>query len=219
MLHTRLFLLGLLLCLGATPMLAQSPKGKPAAKPTAQTAKPSPGSSTSTPSGSTHPAAQAAVEYLKAIHLHEWEKAVRLVDGASLKNLQDFQYQYLQAAPTMPEEQALLKLLKLKNIEEIKALKPEEVFLRRGQAKTSKLANKEEYMKQMRSTLNVRALGSVVENDSLVHVVVRKEFTYKEKKVSELAFVSGVKTDAGWKVSLDAQEPEVTSTGSKANQP
>lgn len=156
-----------------------------------------------------HPAAEVASQYLRDIHLHEWEKAVKLVDKKSLANLKNFQERYLEAAPTIADEEELLRLLGLKTINDIRALTPEEVFIRRGQAKTKKLVDPEKHIEEMKASLKMNTLGAVPEGSDTVHVVIRKEFAGQGKKFSELAFVSLVNEEGKWKVSLDAQEPKI----------
>ncbi len=158
-----------------------------------------------------HASYKVAEAYLSAIHLHEWDKAVKLVETKSLESLKVFQKNYLLRAPTIAEEQELLRLLGMAEISDIDKLRPADVFVRRGKAKTKKLVNPDQHIAQMKKTLKIKTLGTVPEGKSAVHAVVRKEFAAEEKGFSELAFVSLVKEGTVWKVSLDAQEPKVFS--------
>jgi|MDTC01.3.fsa_nt_gb hypothetical protein len=158
-----------------------------------------------------HGSYKVAESYLSAIHLHQWESAVKLVETKSLENLKVFQKNYLLRAPTIAEEQELLRLLGMTDISDIDAMRPAEVFVRRGKAKTKKLVSPDKHIEQMKKTLKIKTLGTVEEGDSTVHAVIRKEFAADEKGFSELAFVSLVKDGTVWKVSLDAQEPKVFS--------
>jgi hypothetical protein len=159
--------------------------------------------------GKLHASHKVAEKYLKAIHLHQWKEAVDLVESKSLDNLKTFQKAYLLKAPTMEEEQNLLRLLNMADISDMDTMTAKDVFIRRGQAKTKRLVDAKGHIAQMKKSLVMKTLGTVPEGTDTVHVVIRKEFTAEEKAFSELAFVSVVKEGTVWKISLDAQEPKV----------
>lgn len=157
----------------------------------------------------THPATKVAEDYLRAIQTHEWAAAAAMVETKSLENLKRFQKEYLRRAPTLPEEEALLEILGLKQISDIDALTPKEVYIRRGEAKTKQLKEPKKHIAEMKSTVVVKTLGVAEDGADAVHVMIRKEFMAAERAFSELAFVSLVKEGKSWKISLDAQEPKV----------
>lgn len=159
--------------------------------------------------GNLHPAYKVAEKYMKAIHVHSWDEAVKLVETKSLQNLKEFQKRYLNRAPTMAEEEELLRLLGMSKIGDLDKMSPSEVFIRRGMAKTKRLVDPDKHIAAMKKTLAMKTLGTVPEGKDMVHVVIRKEFAAEGKAFSELAFVSVVKEGTVWKVSLDAQEPKV----------
>ena len=159
--------------------------------------------------GKLHASYKVAEKYLKAIHLHQWNDAVELVETKSLDNLKKFQKAYLLKAPTMEEEQELLRLLNMGDISDLDKLTAKDVFIRRGQAKTKRLIDADAHIAEMKKSLVMKTLGTVPENSDTVHVVIRKEFAAQGKAFSELAFVSVVKEGTVWKISLDAQEPKV----------
>ncbi len=156
-----------------------------------------------------HASYKVAEQYLSAIHLHEWEKAVKMVEKKSLENLKVFQKRYLHSAPTMAEEEELLRLLGMSEISDIDDMSPEAVFIARGKAKTKKLVDADKHIAQMRKTLKLRTLGTVPDGAAMVHAIIRKQFSAEEKAFEELAWVSLVKEGKVWKISLDAQEPKI----------
>ncbi len=161
--------------------------------------------------GKLHPSHKVAEKYLRAIHLHQWNEAADLVETQSLKNLKDFQRRYLLKAPTIGEEQELLRLLGLSKISDLDPLTPREIFIRRGQAKTKRLVDAEKHVAEMKKTLVMKTLGTATEGTNAVHVIIRKEFASESegKGFSELSFISLVKEGTVWKISLDAQEPKI----------
>lgn len=156
-----------------------------------------------------HPGQKVAEAYLLAIQTHEWASAANMVETKSLANLKIFQKRYLQNAPTLPEEEALLDILGLKRISDIDALSPKEVYIRRGKAKTKQLKEPKKHIGEMKKTVVVKTLGTVKDGSNQAHVMIRKEFMAAERAFSELAFVSIVKEGKSWKISLDAQEPKM----------
>lgn len=162
-----------------------------------------------------HPAYKVAEKYLRAIQLHEWEEAVDLVETKSLENLKTFQHQYLLKAPTINEEQELLRLLGMSAISDLDDMEPREVFIRRNQAKVKRLLDPEKHVADVKESLVMKTLGTAPEGADQVHVVIRKEFIIGDRAFSELPLVSLVKEGTVWKVSLDAQEPKVFKVKSK----
>lgn len=156
-----------------------------------------------------HPGYKVAESYLRAIQLHSWSEAADLVETASLANVKRFQKAYLLNAPTLPDEEALLKVLGLKKISDIDPLSPKEVYIRRGKAKTSQLKDPKKHLAEMKKTLVMKTYGTVEDGSDKVHVVIRKEFMAADRAFSELSFVSLVKEGKSWKISLDAQEPKM----------
>ena len=157
-----------------------------------------------------HASYKVAEKYLRAIQFHEWGEAADLVESRSLDNLKNYQRRYLQRAPTIAEEQELLRLLGMADISDLDKMSPREVFIRRGQAKTKQLLNAEKHIAEMKESFVMKTLGTTPEGPNTVHVIVRKEFASKSegKGFSELTFISLVKEGTVWKISLDAQEPK-----------
>ena len=162
----------------------------------------------STPTG-TGGSKIVAEKYLKAIHLHQWNEAADLVATESLEKLKWFQRTHLFKAPTIKDEQDLLRLLGIEEISDIDHLAPRDVFIRRGQAKTNRLAEPDKYIEEIGKNVVLKTLGVVPDRDASAHVIIRKEFIARNKAYSELAFISVVKEGKEWRVSLDAQEPTV----------
>lgn len=158
-----------------------------------------------------HASYKVAEKYARAVQLHQWEEAADLVETRSLENLKVFQRRYLERAPTIAEEQELLRLLGMADISDLDTMAPREVFIRRGQAKTKQLLDPEKHLAELKASLVMKTLGTAPEGTDAVHVVLRKEFASKSegKGFSELAFISLVKEGTVWKISLDAQEPKM----------
>jgi|TARA_B100001093_G_C26421533_1_gene840061 hypothetical protein len=57
-----------------------------------------------------------AERHLNVTMLHEWETAVKLPETSSLENVKAFQTKYLGNAPTLDDEQTLLRLLGMAKI-------------------------------------------------------------------------------------------------------
>ncbi|MFT4638169.1 MAG: hypothetical protein ACI8T1_001487 [Verrucomicrobiales bacterium] len=171
-----------------------------------------PGVSKIITSGKTEGSQIIAEKYVRAIHLHQWEIAAGMVATESLERLKWFQRAHLYQAPTIQAEQELLQLLRIKDVSDIDQLSPREVFIRRGQAQTSRLPNPNDYLKEIGKNVVLESLGAVPE-DGTVHLIIRKEFVAKGKVYSELAFISVIKENGDWKISLDAQEPVIKEIG------
>ncbi len=157
-----------------------------------------------------HAAHAIAKQYLKATILHDWESAVKLVDKESLENVKAFQTQHLKNAPTQADEEKLLRLLSMKDVEEIHRMTPADVYIRRGKAQTKMLANSKNLLPQMRKTLSLQTLATGMEGKNLVHATIRRKYVVDGNQFSELAYISLTGEGTVWKVSLDAQEPTIT---------
>ena len=159
---------------------------------------------------SDHPAAKVAKTYLQHMANRNFQKAVKMVDDNSLVALQKDQVNYLKSAPTVDEEEAMLKRLEVSDISVFAKLSPVEAFVRHNKARHKSDAESLKLTKQMNDTLQMNILGTVKENNSLVHVFIRSKHQRKDKEVSTLDLVSLLKDGKTWKVSLNAQEPTFT---------
>lgn len=156
-----------------------------------------------------HPSHKIAEKYLGATHLHQWAYAAQMIDGKSLENLKRIQKRLLENAPTIPEEKALLRLLDLDDIFEIDKIDAEEMFIRRAKANTKRLAITETQLAQLQESLKMKTLSTASEGNDMVHALVRVQYVVENRSISELVLVSLIKEGTVWKVSLDAQEPNV----------
>ncbi len=157
-----------------------------------------------------HPAYKVAEKYIRASHLHQWTYAVKMIESRSLENLKVIQKRFLLNAPTIPDEEELLRRLGLSDVSGLDELTPEEVFIRRAAANTRDLPDPEAHIAQMEKSLKLTTLTTARENDDLVHVLMRVSYIVKTRAIAELALVSLIKEGTVWKISLDAQEPTVT---------
>jgi hypothetical protein len=156
-----------------------------------------------------HPAYKVAEKYLRASHLHQWTYAVKMIEKKSLENLKRIQKRFLLSAPTIPEEEELLRRLGLTDVSGLDALTPEQVFVRRASGNTRDLVDPEAHIAQVEKTLSLKTLSTATEGTEFVHSLLRVQYEVKNRRISELALVSMVKEGTVWKISLDAQEPSV----------
>lgn len=156
-----------------------------------------------------HPAHKIAERYLTSTHLHQWTYAVRMIETKSLENMKKIQRRFLMNAPTIGEEEELLRHLNLSSISDLDALKPDEVFIRRAKANTKGIVDAAARIAQVKKSLALKTLSTARESDSLVHALIRVEYQIKDRAFSELALVSLTKEGTVWKISLDAQEPSI----------
>jgi len=163
-----------------------------------------------------HESAKLALDYKRAVELHEWNDAVKFIEKRSLTNLKKFQIQYLRDAPTIGAEEKLLRLMGLTKINDLTTLSPEEIFVRKGMGNTNTLSDPIKYKADLKKTLKLKLIGTSMEDDSLVHAIIRTEYGQVDgatgqvaKVISKLDLVSLVKEGNAWKVSLDAHEPKV----------
>lgn len=160
------------------------------------------------------PAAAAAAEmaqaYMRAMASQEFEKAVKLVEKASLESMQIDQVEFLKAAPTMKHEEAALARLGIPDISVLEKMTPEDVFVLRSKAQFAEKADNAELVQQISSTLKFQVLAVVKETSQLIHVLLRSSHQRKDKRVSALDLVSLVQEGKTWKISLNAQEPQIS---------
>ncbi len=154
-------------------------------------------------------AAETAQGYMRAMASQEFEKAVKLVEKASLESMQADQVEFLKAAPTMKHEEAALARLGVADISVLEKMTPEEVFVLRSKAQFAEKADNQELVQQISSTLKFQVLAVVKETSQLIHVLLRSSHARGEKRVSALDLVSLVQEGKTWKISLNAQEPQI----------
>lgn len=157
-----------------------------------------------------HPGYKVAEKYLKATHGHDWEYAVKMIENRSLENFKRIQKTILLRAPTMSDEEILLRQLGLSKISDLDKYSAAEIFVLRAKANAKALRDPEAYVARVRETLKLVTIGTAIEGSDLVHVLVRVTYETPTRAFSELGLVSLAKEGTVWKITLDAQEPKVT---------
>jgi hypothetical protein len=154
--------------------------------------------------------AETAQDYMRAMAGQKFDDAVNLVEKASLESMQTDQIEFLKAAPTMKHEEAALARLGIADISVLEKMTPEEVFILRSKAQFAEKDDNEELVEQISSTLKFQVLAVVKETAQLAHVLLRSSHERRDKRVAALDLVSLVLEGKTWKISLNAQEPQIS---------
>ncbi|MES2707566.1 MAG: hypothetical protein V4726_13295 [Verrucomicrobiota bacterium] len=157
-----------------------------------------------------NPAAKVVKEYLQLMLQREWVKSAALVEPASLTQLLADYVKRLKAAPTMDDEEEMIRRAGKKTLEEVAAMPPADFYAAYHQGIQERYKVPPEVIKKVRESLVLKVLSIAQEDDSHVHVLVRTKHSNDKAIFESLELVSLVKVGDAWKVGLNEQAPRVT---------
>lgn len=158
----------------------------------------------------THPASKVVSEYLTMILARQWNKSADIVDTASLKGLQEDYLKRIGAAPTMDDEENMVRRVGKGSVEEVKGMTPREFYTAYHAGLQERYKVDEEVLKTIRDTLTIKQLSLAQEGDRTVHILVRTKHSNAKVMIENLELVSLVKNGDKWQVALNEQAPKVT---------
>ena len=155
-----------------------------------------------------HPAAKVVRDYLGMIITRQWKKSVDIVDDNSMKVLHGDYVDRLAHAPTMDEEEGMVRRVGKSTIEEVKQMKPREFYTAFHEGLQERYKVEEDKLEIIRKTITMKVLSVAEETPSLAHVLVRAKYSTGERLVERLELVSLVKPRDKWLVALNEQAPK-----------
>lgn len=157
-----------------------------------------------------HPAAKVVHEYLAMILARQWKGSADIVDESSMKGLQDDYIARISKAPTMDDEENMVRRVGKGSLDEVKAMKPREFYTAYHEGLQDRYKVDEAVLAVIRSSLKITLLSVAQEGDKTVHVLVRTKHSNGKVNIENLELVSLIKSGEKWKVALNEQAPKVS---------
>ncbi len=156
-----------------------------------------------------HPSAQVVIRYLRASVKRDYRAAARLVDPASLKQLQE-DYVKKVRDPALPfdQVQALCRAVGVKDEDEIPKMSPEAFYAAYNDGMQRRYNVTDEANKRLADSLDLKLLSVAEEGPSLVHLVVRTQHQTPRHVVKSLEIVSLLRVKGQWLIALGEQKPK-----------
>ncbi len=154
-----------------------------------------------------HPAAKIVNDYLQLILAREWAKSGDLVEPKSLQSLQADFIRRVERAPTMDDEENLLKRVGKSSIDDVKKLDPKAFYTAFHLGLQDQMKVTPEAMAAVKKSLAMKVLSVAEEDATHMHVLVRTKHNNDKGSMTNLELVSLVKVGDAWKVGLNEQMP------------
>jgi hypothetical protein len=164
-----------------------------------------------------HPTAAFVKSYLQSIVKQDWEGAASMLLTSSLERKKTQIIDNIKNSRTMTEEEAKLKLLRVKDVRDIEKMSPQAAYIADRKAVhdlDERMKITPEVLKRKEETLRINILGLVPEEDGkIVHAVVRTHQETLDASIEELLLISVVQDREDpkkWFVAPDMQVPITT---------
>ena len=159
-----------------------------------------------------HPAYQVVRSYLTYAMGQDWPKSAALIDEVSLQGFRDRYLGTISKARTFQEELDMVRALDCNNLEEVKALDPNDFYIRYHKGVQERYKVTKEKLDLIIKSKKVKLL-SLVEEDhdgkKLCHILVRTKHDNGDKTIYSLELISLVKLAGKWMVTLEAMKPTI----------
>jgi len=161
-----------------------------------------------------HPASGVVKEYLGAVVKQDWMTAATMLLPTSLERKQKETIQVVKTAPTMSDENEMLRKLGVKDISDLDKMTPQEFYAADRMAVHQKMSVSPEIKRKKQETLkiDVISLGGEDEN-RVVHAVVRTSQETLDARIEELFLISMIQDKENpkkWLVVPDMMRPMTT---------
>lgn len=157
-----------------------------------------------------HPAAIVVKNYLNLVLQREWSKSAALIEKKSLEGLFMDYIRRVKAAPTMDDEEEMLRRVGKDKLEELERMTPLDFYVAYHQGIQERWQVSPEAIKRVKETLSIRVLAVGEEDENLAHVLVRTKHSNDKVNISNLEMISLVKENGQWRVGLAEQAPKIT---------
>ncbi len=157
-----------------------------------------------------HPAAKVVHDYLGMILARQWKGSSDIVDESSMKGLQDDYIARISRAPTMDDEESMVRRVGKGSLDEVRAMKPREFYTAYHEGLQERYKVDENILEIIRKSLTIKLLSVAEEGPKTVHILVRTKHSNGKVIIENLELVSLVKIGDKWKVALNEQSPKVT---------
>ncbi|HWB04421.1 MAG TPA: hypothetical protein VG796_15435 [Verrucomicrobiales bacterium] len=182
------------------------------------TAAPQAGAQAADPAS--HPACKVVEEYLRMILLREYKQSANIMDENALAALQSEYVQRIKQAPTMEDEENMIRRLGKSTAQEIAAMKPREFYTAYNTGLQKEHQVSDEVLAIVRKTLNFKVLSVAQEDEKTVHILVRTKHENGKVRFESLDLISLLKNGDKWLIAPNQQAPKVTKLdGSAAAEP
>jgi hypothetical protein len=161
-----------------------------------------------------HPSVAFVKSYLENVVKQDWNATSTMLLPSSLERKKAQMIEIIKNSRTIPEEEAKLKLLGVKDVREIEKMTPQAAYIADRKAvheMDERMKITAEVIKRKQETLKITILGLVPESEGkIIHAVVRTRQETLDASIEELLLISVVqdKLDTGkWYVAPDMQVP------------
>lgn len=158
----------------------------------------------------THPAGKVVKEYLAMIITRQWKKSADIVDSKSMEVLHKDYVERIDKAPTMDEEDNLIRRVGKFKAEEVAKMTPREFYTAFHEGLQERFKVEEAKLEMIRKSITIKLLSLAQEGDRTVHILVRAKYSTGEHNIERLELVSLLKNGEKWQVALNEQAPKAT---------
>jgi hypothetical protein len=169
-----------------------------------------PSASAQVPDPEAHPAAKVSREFLTMIIARQWNQSADIVDEDSMKELRDDYVRRIDNAPTIDDEEMMLKRVGKGAKEEIAKMKPREFYIALHTGLQEQYDVNPDVLEEVRKTLTIKTLSVAEEGDKMAHLVVRTKHSNKRFIIERLELVTLINNGGKWQVALNQQAPKAT---------
>jgi hypothetical protein len=149
-------------------------------------------------------------QYLEMILLRQYDKSADIMDEKSLASLQAEYVERIRRAPTMDDEDLMIRRLGKSTANEVAAMKPRDFYTAYNTGLQQEHVVSDEVLAIVRKTLNFKVLSVAQETDKTVHVLVRTKHSNGKVLFESLDLISLVKNGEKWQIAPNQQAPKVT---------
>jgi hypothetical protein len=163
-----------------------------------------------TPPPASHPACKVVEEYLRMILLREYKQSANIMDESALAALQSEYVERTKHAPTMDDEENMIRRLGKNTLDEVAAMKPREFYTAYNVGLQKEHQVSDEVLAIVRKTLDFKVLSVAQEDEKTVHVLVRTKHENGKVRFESLDLISLRKNGDKWLIAPNQQAPKVT---------
>ncbi len=164
-----------------------------------------------------HPACKVVREYLSMILTRQYNKSADIMDEKALASLQADYVDRVKHAPTMDDEEAMIKRLGKATVDEVAKMKPREFYTAYNVGLQREHEVPEDVLAIVRKTLSFKVLSVGQEDERTVHVLVRTKHSNGKVIFESLDLISLVKNGDKWQIAPNQQAPKVTPIDENGN--
>jgi hypothetical protein len=157
-----------------------------------------------------HPASKVVRQYLGLLLARQYDKSAEMMDEKSLSVLQRDYVSRIKNAPTMDDEEQMVRRLHKENVEQIEKMKPRDFYTAYNMGVQEQHPVPPEALEKVKKSLVFKVLSVAQEDEKTVHVLVRTKHSNGKVNFESLDLISLLKNGDKWQVAPNQQVPKIT---------